>query len=51
MVIWAVAAVLVTLAAVRLFGGGGGDPERISIDGATAVDEGRTAGSGSGTCP
>ena len=48
MVIWAVAAVLATLAAMRLFGGGGDDPERISIDGGTGAEEGRTAGSGSG---
>ena len=48
MVIWAVAAVLATLAAVRLLGGGGDDPERISIDGGTGAEESRTAGSGSG---
>jgi competence protein ComEA len=51
MVIWAVAAVLATLAAARLFGGGGDDPERISIDGGTGVEEGRTAGSGYGAGP
>jgi competence protein ComEA len=49
MVIWAVAAVLATLAAVRLFGGGGDEPKRISIDGGAGAGEGQTAGSGSGT--
>jgi competence protein ComEA len=40
--------VLATLAAVRLFGGGGDEPKRISIDGGAGVGEGRTAGSGTG---
>lgn len=48
MLIWAVAAVLATLAAVRVFGGGtgGGDARKISIDGATAAD--RTPAGGRG---
>ncbi len=51
MLIWAVAAVLAALAAVRVFGGGEGrgDARRISIDGAAAADRspagrGREAG-------
>jgi competence protein ComEA len=44
MLIWAVAAVLATLAAVRLFGGQGGHEQRISVDGGAGGDAGRQAG-------
>jgi competence protein ComEA len=44
MLIWAVAAVLATLAAVRLFGGEGGHEQRISVDGGAGGDAGRQAG-------
>jgi competence protein ComEA len=46
--VWLVAAVLATIAGMRLLGGGGGEPPAVSIDGAGAGAPGSASAAGSG---
>jgi competence protein ComEA len=46
--IWLVAAVLATIAGMRLLGGGGGEPPGVSIDGAGSAASGSSSAAGSG---